>query len=72
MTTILLNTFGIEPRDHSYFLRGMAEAFNLRGSTERCYHFAGSADEADAAAVQNDWLVVGEDLDSAFDAVSTR
>jgi hypothetical protein len=66
MTTIILNTVSCSRPSGRDYVRGMAAAFNLRGATRQDYYFAGTAAEADAAAVQNDWDALGEDLDSAF------
>lgn len=70
MTTIVFNTLEIDSGSWRDFVKGMAEAFNLRGSAQRHYYFHPSAEQADLAAIQNDWETVGRDLSRAVSTVA--
>lgn len=72
MTTIVLNTFDVREYRIGSYVRGMAEAFNLRGKNARNYYFHESGEQADVTAIQNDWEAVGEDLTLAFDSVASK
>lgn len=47
------------------FLRGAAALLDL-GSTLTQYNYSESPEQADYNAIQNDWIVVGEDIRSAM------
>ena len=72
MTTIVFNTFEVEPQRGRSYVRGMIETFNLRGNNSRSYHFHSTGEQADMAAIQNDWETVGQDLTNAFESVATK
>jgi hypothetical protein len=72
MGTVVLNTFAANGSHRRDYVRGAAEAFNLRGNTSRHYHMHATGGEADAAAVENDWEAIGEDLSNAFRTVSAK
>lgn len=70
--TVLFNTHVVEKDHWASLFRGAVEAFNLSGDTTHCYYIAGSADEADAAAIQNDWETVASDFRAALAGAGSR
>lgn len=64
--TVLLNTLPVEREGFRSFLRGAVETFNLSGDTRHCYYLFSTGDDADVAAIQNDWDAVGGDLGAAL------
>ena len=47
------------------FISGMGKAIDL-GATMTQYNFSGIPEEADAVAIYNDWLAVGNDMREAL------
>ncbi len=63
--TTLFNTRHVSNSAARDYVRGLGTIMNIRGRTSREYNFAASEDEADMAALANDWAVVSEDLQFA-------
>lgn len=62
--TILFNTRAISDSAGRDYLRGAASVLNISGKTGREYRFAESENEADAQALANDWVAIGQDLEA--------
>ncbi|GAA4068805.1 hypothetical protein GCM10023065_22250 [Microbacterium laevaniformans] len=65
--TTLFNTRHVSNSAAGDYWRGLGTIMNIRGNTHREYKFAHSEQEADEAAIADDWRVVGEDLFAAIE-----
>lgn len=70
--TKLFNTRYVSRSAAHDYLRGAGTVMNIRGNTRREYDFAPTPEEADSAAIANDWRAVGLDLSRAADACGRR
>jgi hypothetical protein len=53
------------------FASGLVRAIDLCGHFDR-YNSSGSESEADERAIRVDWLVVGKDMNDAFERVKSK
>lgn len=68
--TALLGSFTVRSLRRRSWLRGAASAVDLRGDTRHQYHLMRTGEQADIAAIRNDWQTVGQDLAAALDAAA--